>query len=284
MLPKLVLGHNALIGVHHSDKSKDVLKNRITKVEIDLIKAISDLGIEAIVLDNHPIAISAAKYINKYHNSDLQIIPMVPYAQSVVDKASRSGIAAIIDEILKSTITIGFRQLSLIIFNLLSSNLTAAGSRMALWNYLSPFPNRQPKICFLHNVVTDLMIGWNNSLGLSSFAEACRSRGIIPGFVTLNPGSLNYLASVVGFQSWFMTSVNSSGIQMSPSQSYVEEEILSNPNLNILGMSILGGGLLDPEVEIHRALNFPAVKSVIIGSRNIIHIKQIKKIVDNKIY
>ena len=279
VLPRFVLGHNALIGVHHSDKSKDVLKDSITEKETNLIDQVIDLGIEAIVLDNHPVAIGVAIYLEE-KAPNVSVIPMVPYALSVVDEASRSGLSGVVREMLGSSISMGSGGIFRTIASLLSWNLTQAGSHVALWNYVRPFPSRKPKICFLHNVVTDLMLGWSSE-GIVSFANSCRSRGITPGFVTLNPGEIPWMVDKIGTDAWFMTSVNSAGVQMSPSREIVEDEVLSRDEINILAMSVLGGGILDPKEEIPRSLSFPAVKSLVIGSGNIGHIRELQKVIQS---
>ena len=245
-----------------------------------MIDQVIDLGIEAIVLDNHPVAIGVAKYLD-LKAPNVSVIPMVPYAQSVVDEASRSGLSGVVKEMLGSSISMGAGGIFRTIASLLTLNLPQAGSHVALWNYVRPFPSRKPKVCFLHNVVTDLMLGWKSSSGIVSFANSCRSRGIIPGFVTLNPGEIPWMVDQVGTESWFMTSVNSAGVQMSPSKEMVEEEVLSRDDINILAMSVLGGGILEPKEEIPRALSFPAVKSLVIGSSNIDHIRDLQIIIQS---
>ena len=248
-LPRFVLGHNALIGVHHSDKTKDVLKDGLTSHEVNLIDEVIELGIEAIVLDNHPVAIGVANYLSE-NAPEISVLPMVPYAQSVVDEASRSGLSGVVQEMLHSTLSMGIGGIGRTVWSIIFQNLPQAGSHIALWNYIRPFPNKVPRICFLHNVVTDLMLGWGNSDGLISFANACRSRNIVPGFVTLNPGGIEWMVEHVGVDCWFMASVNSAGIQMSPSKDLVEARVLSRTDINILGMSVLGGGVLDPNKEV----------------------------------
>ena len=104
--------------------------------------------------------------------------------------------------------------------------------------------------------------------------------GMIPGFVTLNPKVIPEIIEIVGDDVWFMTSVNSAGIQMGPDRQQVEEEILADSRINILAMSLLGGGVLDPEIEIPRALSFPAVKSVVIGTSSKDNLTSLIEIMD----
>ena len=82
-IPRFVLGHNALIGVHHSDKNRDVLKPSLSKHDLSFLEFAIDSGVGAIVLDNHPAAIETAKVLSR--KSEMSVLPMIPYAQAVVD-------------------------------------------------------------------------------------------------------------------------------------------------------------------------------------------------------
>lgn len=275
-LPGFLLGHNALIGVSHTDRTADVLKREFgEKDRLFLERAIQE-GMRGIVLDTHPVALGAAEFLGQNH-PDVMIIPMVPYAQGVVDQASRSGIGSMVKEMAGSGLARGAGVFARTFRDLLLGRLPAAGSRLAVLKYLRGFPG-SPPVCFLHNIVTDLLLGWGASDALAGFAQAVRERGSLPGFVTLNGGSLPRLAAIAGEDTWFMCAVNSRGIQMSPSREAVEE-VLREERLNVVAMSVLGGGLLRAEEEIPRTLSFPAVKSVIIGSTNADHVRALLAVI-----
>jgi hypothetical protein len=271
-LPPFILGHNALIGVDHVERGRAGVKQALTQRDHSLLDAAADAGVSAVLLDNHPVALEAARYLSERH-PEVTVVPMVPYAQAVVDRASSGGMTAVARQIVSSGIRSGgavVRALG----DFARGRPVAAGARVAVAHYLSGFPDRRPPVCFLHNAVTDLMLGWGNREGLSAFAGACRSIGVTPGFVTLNPGSLHQLTGAVGDDAWYMCAVNSRGIQMSPSQQE-GERALQDPNLNVVAMSVLGGGLLDPAAEIGRAYGFPAVRSIVIGTSNEAHLREI---------
>ena len=54
--------------------------------------------------------------------------------------------------------------------------------------------------------------------------------------------------------------MNSAGIQMGRIKN-MWKGVFSDPDINILAMSLLGGGVLDPAEEIPRAFQFPAIVS-----------------------
>ena len=270
VLPRFLLGHNALIGVSHIDRSADKLKREFGEQDRAFLELAVREGLRGIVLDTHPVALGAASYLGRNH-PEVSVIPMVPYAQGVVDQASRSGIGAMVMEMAGSGLGRGAGVFLRTFRDLLAGRLPAAGSRLAIHQYLAGFRGNPP-VCFLHNIVTDLLLGWRAHDALAGFAQAVRERGALPGFVTLNGGSLPRLAAIAGHDTWFMCAVNSRGIQMSPSRAAVEE-VLGDGRFHVVGMSVLGGGLLRAEAEIPRAFSFPAVKSVIIGSTNAEHVR-----------
>jgi hypothetical protein len=55
---------------------------------------------------------------------------------------------------------------------------------------------------------------------------------------------------------------------------------LQDRNLNVVAMSVLGGGLLDPAAEIGRAYEFPAVPSLVIGTSKEAHLREIVGLAD----
>ena len=250
--------------MHHTDRKKDKLKPGLSEEDIEFLRHAMNIGLEGIVLDNHPVALETANFLSS--KSNVSILPMIPYAQEVVDKASSSGLSGVVKEMASSIGPLaktGWRS----IIGISKLSTTQIGAHLATCKYLNDYPRSNlGKVCFLHNVVTDLMIGWESERGIECFARAIRMNGMVPGFVTLNPNVIPEIAKISGSDSWFMTSVNSAGIQMGPDYGEVEENILSKGEYNILAMSLLGGGILDPQEEIPRALSFPAVKSVVVGT------------------
>lgn len=270
-LPRFLLGHNSLIGVNHVDRGAGGKKLGLTEQDRTFLAAAADLGVEGIVLDPHPVAVEAANFL-KQHSHAMRVVPMIPYAQGVVDAASRGGIGSIVKEMLKTSARAGPKQLGLTMADVLTGQLATGGARMAIAHELRSFDAGRPPVVFLHNAVTDMLLGWDGREALEAFAKACRSRGSLPGFVTLNPGAIPTLGDIAGEDAWFMAAVNSRGIQMSPSRE-AAERVLQQERYNVVAMSVLGGGVLKADVEIPRAFKFPAVKSVVIGTTKVHHLE-----------
>ena len=277
--PKFILGHNSLIGVHHTDRKKDRLKPSLSTEDLEFLRFAVDIGVDGIVLDNHPVAIETANFLQE--ESDIAIFPMIPYAQAAVDKASSAGLSGVVKEMASSVIPLTkatIRSLQ----KISKMSVTQFGAHLATCKYLADYPKRNlGGVCFLHNVVTDLMLGWNSTKGIESFANAIRKNGMIPGFVTLNPSYILEISDIVGKDAWYMTSINSEGIQMGADKEFVESRIFSDPELNVLGMSLLGGGVLKPEEEIPRAFQFPAIKSVVVGTTSKHNLRTLMRIVSS---
>lgn len=263
-LPRFILGHNALIGVNHRDRSQESYKLELTDKDRDLLRTAGEIGVGGMVLDNHPVAVQAAEFLAE-HAPGVKIYPMIPYAQGVVDAASRSGLPSVVQDMVRTGVSLGPMRMAGTLGRLMTGDLQGAGARVAIAHFVKEFPDREPKVVFLHNAVTDLLMAWGCHDALAGFAAACRSRNSVPGFVTLNPGRIADLAAIVGRDSWFMGAVNPLGMQMSPSRE-ATEKVLQDPSLNVLAMTVLAGGMLKPEEAIPHAFSFPAVKSVIIGT------------------
>lgn len=277
-VPRFLLGHNALIGVNHKDRALADVKTALGEDDRRFLRAAAEEGLAGIVLDNHPVAVEAARFLHEAHPS-VRVFPMVPYAQEVVDSASKSGLGGIVKDMAATSVSLGPGPLLGAAGRGLLGDLTGAGARVAMGHYLRGFPKGRHPVVFLHNAVTDLLLAWNATHALKSFADAARARGSAPGFVTLNPGRLPDLVEATGEDAWFMCAVNSRGIQMSPGQAEAERA-LDDPRLNVVAMSVLGGGLLDPKVEIPRAFKFPAVKSVVVGTTKVDNLRAVRRLAE----
>lgn len=279
MVPRFLLGHNALIGVNHRDRTEARVKTHLNDGDRLLLEAAAADGLAGIVLDNHPVAIEAAHFLELHHPT-VSVFPMVPYAQQVVESASREGLVGIIHGMATTSLSLSPRALAKVAADLFTGQLTRAGAQVAMSHYLRRFPKRPHPVIFLHNAVTDLLLAWRATEALSAFAAAARSRNSQPGFATLNPGRLPELVATAGDDAWFMCAVNSAGIQMSPNREQSEHSLM-DPKLNVVAMSVLGGGLLDPEIEIPRAFRFPAVKSIVIGTGRIENLRVVRRFAES---
>jgi hypothetical protein len=277
MLPAFLLGHNALIGVNHRDHTTSGPKREMGAADRALLETAVALGVRGVVLDNHPVALEAARYLAT-HGAGVSIVPMVPYAQAVVDDVSRGGVGGVVRAMARSAGSVGFAGGLRTAGALARGNLPGAGSGIAVAHYLRDFPRRKPGVVFLHNTVTDLFVAWGAQGALRGYADAVRARGGVPGFVTLNPGRIPQIERAVGPGCWFMCAVNSAGVQMSPGREDAEA-VLQDPGRQVVAMSVLAGGMLDPATEIPRALAFPAVKSVVVGTSRAEHLKRLVEIV-----
>jgi hypothetical protein len=272
-LPRFVLGHNALIGVDHVSRVGKGIVTSLGDQGMGVLERALELGIGAMVVDNHPVSLQAVKFLEE-RRSRMTILPMVPYAQGVVDETSRSGLFGTAASLAKAGIATTLRHPLRTMSLLAQAGPTGPGWMAGLAGMLEPFKRLNPPVVFLHNAVTDLLVGWGAWKSLRAFAKAIQAMDIEPGFVTLNPGWIPRIREEVGGSPWFMAAVNSRGIQMSPDRTTVEK-ILQDSDLKVLGMSILGGGLLPAAEEIPRAFSFPAVKSIVVGTRRPEHLSEL---------
>ena len=120
---------------------------------------------------------------------------------------------------------------------------------------------------FLHNVVTDLVLALEIEGILKFFADYVREKhDTRPGFGSLNLPLLIKRLEAEGINdAVIMTSVNKKGFFMNPTRAACEE-ILQNPGLEIMAMSILASGAISAEEAFRYAASFPAVKCLLFGA------------------
>ena len=96
-----------------------------------------DIGVDGIVLDNHPVAIETANFLQE--ESDIAIFPMIPYVQAVVDKASSAGLSGVVKEMASSVIPLTkatIRSLQ----KISKMSVTQFGAHLATCKYLADYP------------------------------------------------------------------------------------------------------------------------------------------------
>ena len=97
--PKFILGQ-FIIGVH-PQIGKDRLKPSLSTEDLEFLRFAVDIGVDGIVLDNHPVAIETANFLQE--ESDIAIFPMI-LMKAVVDKASSAGLSGVVKEMASSVI------------------------------------------------------------------------------------------------------------------------------------------------------------------------------------
>lgn len=277
-LPRIVLGHNAFFGVDHLSMNRGAaraahfsdVKNVIATVNRAVVS-----GAGGLMLSTHPRAAEICRAIQDDSNlvSQLEIFPLLPYAQKYVTRANELGLVRVVTQTLaeaslRDKIGLGsdfFRTF------LRRDPLDMVKALMRL--ELQIFKNLNVSTVFLHDAISDLLLALNMPQIFSLYESTLRKRfGTKYGVATKNLPLL-----VRRFQEWdlelpvVLTHVNKAGFHVNPSLKDCEET-LQDPALTVMAMGTLASGFLTPNEAYPYVNRFSSVKSIVVGVSSAEHI------------
>jgi hypothetical protein len=198
----------------------------------------------------------------------------MPYAEGYVRLANEKGMSGLVNEIL-SRLSLGDKAKLLLEGGFAAIKLDPLGMLMTyldaeLKGYLSMKPkNAALQSVLLHEVVTDLCIGFQEADMLNLFAQHVRENyRVRPGFVTYNVVRFVKLFEEAGLSLKdvvIMTPFNSIGYQMSPSRQSCETCLSSLCQGEVIAMSIMAGGYLDLNEAFEYIRTLPNLSGIALG-------------------
>jgi hypothetical protein len=276
----IILGHNQFIGVDHL--SQDRARDRVQKFSnvqnvLDIINFFYDCGGTGMMLSTHPSSrtiLEAIRSDNRLSNN-LNLYPLIPYAQGYIRKANEVGIIGMLDDSLQQVSTT--RKFKILIKGGLSylkkDYIDTLSTLIDL--ELAPFTGMKMNGIFLHNVLTDLALSFNSQKIFEYYIDYINDNyGVSPAF-----GTMNFARLAERFDEWgisdsiIMTSFNKVGFQMNPSREECER-CLSDYKVNVLAMSTLAAGYLKPQEAYEYLFSLPNIKSVVVGVSSKEHTKE----------
>ena len=285
MIDPVILGHNQFIGVDHL--TQDKARNRVERFSdinkiCDIIRFSHDLGINGMMISTHPKVKSIIEVIRENQASfgNLNFYPLIPYAQGYVKKANEKGVVAMVLDALE---TANFQMKLKMILKGGSSII-----RQDIFSVLStlidvellPFKNLNVKAVFLHNILTDLALSLNARDMFEFFIDYIDSHyKAIPAF-----GTMNFVKLTKTFEEWgidkplVMASFNQAGFQMNPSKEACEQCLQKN-GVEVLAMSTLAAGYLDPRTAYAYLFSQPNINSVVVGASTKEHLEETYNII-----
>lgn len=276
----VLLGDNPFFGVDHLSQERARQKAAISQNfdnALDVIKYSYDSGIKGMVVSTHP---ELKQLIERMRTkSDLikkiEFYPILPYAQGYVSKINEKGLMNTLMETLNQG---GFRNTVKIItkggLGVMRKDLFKL-FRVFIDIELLQLTNTKIKTVFLHNVITDLAFSLNMKNIFETFQEHLHdSYKLNSGLVTLNLPSSIYKLDEWGLHfSDIMAPFNKVGFQMNPSRQECENCLTAFKG-NIIAMSVLAGGYLEPSVAYKYISTQPKIKKLVIGVSSIDHAKK----------
>jgi hypothetical protein len=211
--------------------------------------------------------------------TELRFYPMIPYAQGYVRRANEVGLVRLVQEaLLGAAANTHPRQLVRSALAFASGRPWAALGPL-IDAELRPFRRFQVDAICLHNVLTDLLLGYGSRQLFQFFDRYVRARfGVTPAYVTLNYPLLAQRLEAWGLRRpLVVSSFNKLGFQMNPSREACEQELRAN-RTDVVAMSIFAAGLIPPceAAEYVRAL--PGIKSVVFGASSAKHMRETREL------
>jgi hypothetical protein len=267
----IILGHNQFIGVDHF--SQDRARDRVQLFSdneniLNVVRDFYELGGTGMMLSTHPRTKSILETIGSdpVLSKNLNMYPLIPYAQGYVRKANEMGIVGMLKDILEPASTStklkillkgGMNVFNQDFFSMLSTFIDVE---------MLPFNGFNVKAVFLHNVLTDLALSMNSQRVFEFFIDHIKENyNAIPAF-----GTMNFARLVESFDEWgikkplVMTSFNKAGFQMNPSREECER-CLRDYDVDVLAMSTLAAGYLKPKEAYEYLFSLPNIKSAVVG-------------------
>ena len=280
----MILGHNPFIGVDHLSQERG--RERATRfadpraIE-SLVDDALELGVDAMMVSTHRRVRDLLEVlaVNERARRTLRFYPMIPYAQGYVRRANEIGLVRLVQEALLEAAASAHPS------RLLKTALDLARGRP--WAALGPLidaelrpfrPFRVEAIC-LHNVLTDLLLGYGSRQIFAFFDRYTRARfGVRPAYVTLNyPMLAQRLASWGLSRPLIVTSFNKLGFQMNPSRQACEQELPADRN-DVVAMSIFAAGLIPPAEAADYLRSLPRIESVVFGASSREHLEETREL------
>lgn len=267
----IILGHNQFIGVDHftQDRARSrTQKFSETQAIIEIIREFNKLGGGGMMMSTHPKIKSVVTAINEdpVLSKDLNLYPLIPYAQGYIRKANEKGIMGMLNESLapadaktklKISLNAGMNFLKKDIMNLLPTIIDIE---------MLQFKKSRVNGVILHNVLTDLALAFRAQNLFEFYIDYIKDNyHAEPGF-----GTMNFCTLTNAFDDWgikkplILASFNKAGFQMNPSQAACET-CLKSHDLNLIAMSTLASGYLKPKEAYDYLFSLPRVGSVVVG-------------------
>ena len=271
MIDKILLGHNQFFGVNHlsaqGGNERAAYFSETGRI-MDMIHFSYDLGVKAMMMSTHERALLISEELQKDAKlkNDYGVYLLVPYAAKYIRQANEKGLVNIVKDALAGTSL----QDKLGMFwrggvGLLRKDVSKLITAMVDFE-VAPFAPLNLRAIFLHDVMTDLILGWDVPEVFAIYARHIEDKyGAIPAFCSKNMPKLVDALERVGIENPFiMASINKIGYQVNPSLEAFEE-CLRTKNVRLLAMSTLAAGFIKPQEAYDYLYSLPKVASTVVG-------------------
>jgi hypothetical protein len=280
LLPRIVLGHNAFFGVDHLSTRRGAERaayfSDIEHVMSVVNEAVSH-GAGGLMLSTHPRATAITDRLRRERDlsQQLQVFPLLPYAQKYVTRANELGMVRVVTSTLSEASVRDKAGLGIDFLRTVLHRDPLDMVRALMRLELRTFRRLDVPVVFLHDALADLLLALDQPMVFGVFEQTLRKRfGTRAGVATKN---LPYL--VHRFEQWglrlpvILTHVNKAGFHVNPGIDDCEA-VLQRTDLEVMAMGTLASGYLTPDEAFAYVRTLPAVKSLVVGASSREHIAE----------
>lgn len=277
-LPGVILGHNQFFGVDHLSArrgSERAAQFSDVRRVLSVIRSAHETGGKGVMLSTHPRAVEICDVLRREPllRDEINVYPLLPYAQKYVTKANEVGmVRAVTRTLLESGLQDRVRLSGdAVRFLLRRDPLDLVRALMSL--ELRTFRRLNMPVVFLHDAISDLLLGLSIPRVFQEYALILRKRfGARAGVATKNLPILIERFSQWGIEPpMTLTHVNKIGFHVNPSQEE-HEACLRDGNLDVMAMGTLASGYLKSKEAADYVKQFSSVKLVVVGASTPAHI------------
>jgi len=279
-MPRVVLGHNQFFGVDHLSSQRGAQRAAYfadVQNVITVIRLAHQAGANGLMLSTHPraIAICDALRNDQELRANLQIVPLLPYAQKYVTKANEVGMVRAVTGTLSEASMRDRLGLGVDFVRTVLRRDPVDMVRALIRLELRVFRSLPIPVVFLHDAISDLLL----SLGTPKVFDIYRSTLLKRFGARAGVATKNLPLLLERFRAWglevpvILTHVNKAGFHINPSLE-AHEKCLRDGQLEVMAMGTLASGFLKPIEAATYVRQFPAVKSVVIGTSTPSHITE----------
>lgn len=288
MLDRIIFGDNQFFGINHmSEEKAQDLSEKFSDLNsiIDVINIAYDSGIRAFMLNANErvkdICDQLRSNLSRY--ADLRLYPSIPYPYKYANSVAEKGLLRTMMDVVFYEINIKnilgiFARGSLSLFK----KDMIKGIQLLIDAEMRIFQGLDIKVIFLHNILTDLLLGFGIKDIFLGYASYIKERyKAEPGFITLNlPKLINFLLDCRIENPIICSSINKIGYFMNPDKK-AYENVLNDGKCRPIAMSIFASGAIKPNEAVEYVCRQLNIRSVVFGASSEKHIKETKKIIES---
>jgi len=284
-IDSIILGDNQFFGVNHMSQDKGMQTYEKFKDLSEIKKVLyyaMDNGVKGVMFSTHPAIYSITDMIraDSVLKNNFSIYVNVPYIVKYIRMISEMGAYNTVKSMLVGkTFVDKIKYIMHSGYNIVTNDYLGITNRL-IDVELAPFHGLNIKAVFLHNVLSDLVLGYDMIDVLRNFDNYISKKfGAMPAYGTLNyPMFCDLLDKAEIKKSIIMTAVNKKGFLMNPDREACEKKIKEDLH-TVVAMATLASGSLAPEEAYEYLFSLGNIKHVIVGVSSQKHADETFKII-----